>query len=165
MLFRTAINRCLETAYSQTLVKLFESWFTALQLSAAWLMDISSPRGPDPPRAGDLRACTYCRKIALSYAHSADSACIGEDLTALSDSPCSVCVLEPTEPRTPVGGRKASRNIFLEEDLAWQRWKYKAVNERKMRYSQSFMPLFHVCCMFSDVVCHPPWISSLLLFF
>ncbi|XP_046701908.1 1-phosphatidylinositol 3-phosphate 5-kinase isoform X9 [Silurus meridionalis] len=70
---------------------------------------------------GDLRACTYCRKIALSYAHSADSACIGEDLTALSDSPCSVCVLEPTEPRTPVGGRKASRNIFLEEDLAWQR--------------------------------------------
>ncbi|XP_060785498.1 1-phosphatidylinositol 3-phosphate 5-kinase isoform X2 [Neoarius graeffei] len=69
---------------------------------------------------GDLRACTYCRKIALSYAHSADSACIGEDLTALSDSPCSVCVLEPTEPRTPVGGRKASRNIFLEEDLAWQ---------------------------------------------
>ncbi|XP_026803765.1 1-phosphatidylinositol 3-phosphate 5-kinase isoform X11 [Pangasianodon hypophthalmus] len=70
---------------------------------------------------GDLRACTYCRKIALSYAHSADSACIGEDLTSLSDSPCSVCVLEPTEPRTPVGGRKASRNIFLEEDLAWQR--------------------------------------------
>ncbi|XP_026803770.1 1-phosphatidylinositol 3-phosphate 5-kinase isoform X12 [Pangasianodon hypophthalmus] len=69
---------------------------------------------------GDLRACTYCRKIALSYAHSADSACIGEDLTSLSDSPCSVCVLEPTEPRTPVGGRKASRNIFLEEDLAWQ---------------------------------------------
>ncbi|KAM9486061.1 1-phosphatidylinositol 3-phosphate 5-kinase isoform 9-T9 [Clarias gariepinus] len=67
---------------------------------------------------GDLRACTYCRKIALSYAHSADSACIGEDLTALSDSPCSVCVLEPTEPRTPVGTRKASRNIFLEED--WQ---------------------------------------------
>lgn len=71
--------------------------------------------------AGDLRACTYCRKIALSYAHSADSGCIGEDLTALSDSPCSVCVLEPSEPRTPVGGRKASRNIFLEEDLAWQR--------------------------------------------
>ncbi|KAK2850255.1 hypothetical protein Q7C36_009038 [Tachysurus vachellii] len=69
---------------------------------------------------GDLRACTYCRKIALSYAHSADSACIGEDLTALSDSPCSMCVLESTEPRTPVGGRKASRNIFLEEDLAWQ---------------------------------------------
>ncbi|XP_026127648.1 1-phosphatidylinositol 3-phosphate 5-kinase-like isoform X1 [Carassius auratus] len=70
---------------------------------------------------GDLRACTYCRKIALSYAHSADSSSIGEDLSALSDSPCSVCVLEPTEPRTPVGGRKASRNIFLEEDLAWQR--------------------------------------------
>ncbi|XP_017562008.1 1-phosphatidylinositol 3-phosphate 5-kinase isoform X4 [Pygocentrus nattereri] len=70
---------------------------------------------------GDLRACTYCRKIALSYAHSADSGCIGEDLTALSDSPCSVCILEPTEPRTPVSGRKASRNIFLEEDLAWQR--------------------------------------------
>ncbi|XP_066542383.1 1-phosphatidylinositol 3-phosphate 5-kinase isoform X9 [Hoplias malabaricus] len=69
---------------------------------------------------GDLRACTYCRKIALSYAHSADSGSIGEDLTALSDSPCSVCVLEPTEPRTPVAGRKASRNIFLEEDLAWQ---------------------------------------------
>uniref|UniRef100_A0A672T045 1-phosphatidylinositol 3-phosphate 5-kinase n=1 Tax=Sinocyclocheilus grahami TaxID=75366 RepID=A0A672T045_SINGR len=69
---------------------------------------------------GDLRACTYCRKIALSYAHSADSSSIGEDLSALSDSPCSVCVLEPTEPRTPVGGRKSSRNIFLEEDLAWQ---------------------------------------------
>ncbi|XP_073711341.1 1-phosphatidylinositol 3-phosphate 5-kinase isoform X5 [Misgurnus anguillicaudatus] len=70
---------------------------------------------------GDLRACTYCRKIALSYAHSTDSSSIGEDLSALSDSPCSVCVLEPTEPRTPVGGRKASRNIFLEEDLTWQR--------------------------------------------
>ncbi|MBN3318644.1 FYV1 kinase, partial [Atractosteus spatula] len=69
---------------------------------------------------GDLRACTYCRKIALSYAHSADSGSIGEDLSALSDSPLSVCVLEPSEPRTPVGGRKASRNIFLEEDLAWQ---------------------------------------------
>ncbi|XP_071775667.1 1-phosphatidylinositol 3-phosphate 5-kinase isoform X4 [Centroberyx gerrardi] len=69
---------------------------------------------------GDLRACTYCRKIALSYAHSADSCSIGEDLSALSDSPCSVCVLEPSEPRTPVGGRKASRNIFLEEDLTWQ---------------------------------------------
>ncbi|XP_062288288.1 1-phosphatidylinositol 3-phosphate 5-kinase isoform X3 [Scomber scombrus] len=69
---------------------------------------------------GDLRACTYCRKIALSYAHSADSGSIGEDLSALSDSPCSVCVLEPSEPRTPVGGRKASRNIFLEEDLTWQ---------------------------------------------
>ncbi|KAM4558588.1 1-phosphatidylinositol 3-phosphate 5-kinase isoform 2-T2 [Odontesthes bonariensis] len=70
---------------------------------------------------GDLRACTYCRKLALSYAHSADSGSIGEDLSALSDSPCSVCVLEPNEPRTPVGGRKASRNIFLEEDLTWQR--------------------------------------------
>nr|XP_043871054.1 1-phosphatidylinositol 3-phosphate 5-kinase [Solea senegalensis] len=70
---------------------------------------------------GDLRACTYCRKIALSYAHSADSGCIGEDLSALSDAPCSVCVLEPSEPRTPVGGRKTSRNIFLEEDLTWQR--------------------------------------------
>uniref|UniRef100_A0A8B9J9L1 1-phosphatidylinositol 3-phosphate 5-kinase n=1 Tax=Astyanax mexicanus TaxID=7994 RepID=A0A8B9J9L1_ASTMX len=70
---------------------------------------------------GDLRACTYCRKIALSYAHSADSGSIGEDLTALSDSPCSVCLLEPNEPRTPVGGRKASRNIFLEEDITWQR--------------------------------------------
>uniref|UniRef100_A0A673ZIZ4 1-phosphatidylinositol 3-phosphate 5-kinase n=1 Tax=Salmo trutta TaxID=8032 RepID=A0A673ZIZ4_SALTR len=70
---------------------------------------------------GDLRACTYCRKIALSYSHSADSGSIGEDLSALSDSsPCSTCVLEPSEPRTPVGGRKASRNIFLEEDLAWQ---------------------------------------------
>lgn len=69
---------------------------------------------------GDLRACTYCRKLALSYAHSADSGSIGEDLSALSDSPCSVCVLEPSEPRTPVGGRKASRNIFLEEDLTWQ---------------------------------------------
>ncbi|KAJ8012594.1 hypothetical protein DPEC_G00044490 [Dallia pectoralis] len=71
---------------------------------------------------GDLRACTYCRKIALSYAHSTDSGSIGEDLSALSDSsPCSICILEPSEPRTPVGGRKASRNIFLEEDLAWQR--------------------------------------------
>ncbi|XP_061579181.1 1-phosphatidylinositol 3-phosphate 5-kinase isoform X3 [Cololabis saira] len=70
---------------------------------------------------GDLRACTYCRKLALSYAHSADSCSIGEDLNALSDSPGSVCVLEPSEPRTPVGGRKASRNIFLEEDLTWQR--------------------------------------------
>uniref|UniRef100_A0A4W6F3W5 1-phosphatidylinositol 3-phosphate 5-kinase n=1 Tax=Lates calcarifer TaxID=8187 RepID=A0A4W6F3W5_LATCA len=69
---------------------------------------------------GDLRACTYCRKLALSYAHSAESGSIGEDLSALSDSPCSVCVLEPSEPRTPVGGRKASRNIFLEEDLTWQ---------------------------------------------
>ncbi|XP_048094772.1 1-phosphatidylinositol 3-phosphate 5-kinase isoform X2 [Alosa alosa] len=70
---------------------------------------------------GDLRACTYCRKIALSYAHSTDSGTIGEDLSALSDSPVSVCVLEPSEPRTPVGGRKASRNIFLEEDTTWQR--------------------------------------------
>ncbi|XP_077946645.1 1-phosphatidylinositol 3-phosphate 5-kinase isoform X9 [Gasterosteus aculeatus] len=70
---------------------------------------------------GDLRACTYCRKIALSYAHSTDSCSIGEDLSALSDSTCSVCVLEPSEPRTPVGGRKSSRNIFLEEDLTWQR--------------------------------------------
>lgn len=70
---------------------------------------------------GDLRACTYCRKLALNYAHSADSGSIGDDLSALSDSPCSVCVLEPSEPRTPVCGRKASRNIFLEEDLTWQR--------------------------------------------
>ncbi|KAI4794762.1 hypothetical protein KUCAC02_031856 [Chaenocephalus aceratus] len=70
---------------------------------------------------GDLRACTYCRKIALSYAHSADSGSIGEDLSALSDSASTVCVLEPSEPRTPVGGRKSSRNIFLEEDLTWQR--------------------------------------------
>ncbi|XP_062954579.1 1-phosphatidylinositol 3-phosphate 5-kinase isoform X2 [Cynocephalus volans] len=69
---------------------------------------------------GDLRACTYCRKIALSYAHSTDSNSIGEDLNALSDSACSVSVLDPSEPRTPVGSRKASRNIFLEEDLAWQ---------------------------------------------
>ncbi|XP_034416905.1 1-phosphatidylinositol 3-phosphate 5-kinase isoform X5 [Cyclopterus lumpus] len=69
---------------------------------------------------GDLRACTYCRKIALSYAHSTDPCSIGEDLSALSDSTCSVCV-EPSEPRTPVGGRKSSRNIFLEEDLTWQR--------------------------------------------
>ncbi|XP_061235002.1 1-phosphatidylinositol 3-phosphate 5-kinase isoform X6 [Neopsephotus bourkii] len=69
---------------------------------------------------GDLRACTYCRKIALSYAHSADSNSIGEDLNALSDSACSISVLDPGEPRTPVGSRKASRNIFLEEDLTWQ---------------------------------------------
>ncbi|XP_041118468.1 1-phosphatidylinositol 3-phosphate 5-kinase-like isoform X3 [Polyodon spathula] len=69
---------------------------------------------------GDLRACTYCRKIALSYAHSADSSSIGEDLSALSDATCAVSALEPSEPRTPIGGRKASRNIFLEEDLAWQ---------------------------------------------
>ncbi|XP_068185209.1 1-phosphatidylinositol 3-phosphate 5-kinase isoform X2 [Antennarius striatus] len=70
---------------------------------------------------GDLRACTYCRKIALSYAHSAESGSIGEDLSTLSDSPSSVCASEPSEPRTPVGGRKASRNIFLEEDLMRQR--------------------------------------------
>ncbi|NXL33100.1 FYV1 kinase, partial [Glaucidium brasilianum] len=69
---------------------------------------------------GDLRACTYCRKIALSYAHSTDSNSIGEDLNALSDSACSISVLDPGEPRTPVGSRKASRNIFLEEDLTWQ---------------------------------------------
>ncbi|KFP92392.1 1-phosphatidylinositol 3-phosphate 5-kinase, partial [Apaloderma vittatum] len=69
---------------------------------------------------GDLRACTYCRKIALSYAHSTDSNSIGEDLNALSDSAYSVSVLDPGEPRTPVGSRKASRNIFLEEDLTWQ---------------------------------------------
>ncbi|XP_028924164.1 1-phosphatidylinositol 3-phosphate 5-kinase isoform X2 [Ornithorhynchus anatinus] len=69
---------------------------------------------------GDLRACTYCRKIALSYAHSTDSNSIGEDLNALSDSASSVSVLDPGEPRTPVGSRKASRNIFLEDDLAWQ---------------------------------------------
>ncbi|XP_077011027.1 1-phosphatidylinositol 3-phosphate 5-kinase isoform X10 [Tamandua tetradactyla] len=69
---------------------------------------------------GDLRACTYCRKIALSYAHSTDSNSIGEDLNALSDSTCSVSALDPSEPRTPVGSRKASRNIFLEDDLAWQ---------------------------------------------
>nr|XP_012607557.1 1-phosphatidylinositol 3-phosphate 5-kinase isoform X7 [Microcebus murinus] len=69
---------------------------------------------------GDLRACTYCRKIALSYAHSTDSNSIGEDLNALSDSASSVSILDPSEPRTPVGSRKASRNIFLEDDLAWQ---------------------------------------------
>ncbi|XP_042323756.1 1-phosphatidylinositol 3-phosphate 5-kinase isoform X8 [Sceloporus undulatus] len=69
---------------------------------------------------GDLRACTYCRKIALSYAHSTDGNSIGEDLSVLSDSASSVSVLDPGEPRTPVGSRKASRNIFLEEDLAWQ---------------------------------------------
>ncbi|KAM4626802.1 1-phosphatidylinositol 3-phosphate 5-kinase [Discoglossus pictus] len=67
---------------------------------------------------GDLRACTYCRKIAINYAHSSDS--IGEDLNVLSDIPCSVSQLDPGEPRTPVGGRKSSRNIFLEEDVAWQ---------------------------------------------
>ncbi|KAG8432772.1 hypothetical protein GDO86_017131 [Hymenochirus boettgeri] len=66
---------------------------------------------------GDLRACTYCCKIAVNYAHSSDT--IGEDLNALSDS-SSVSLLDPGEPRTPVGGRKSSRNIFLEEDLAWQ---------------------------------------------
>ncbi|XP_004626775.1 1-phosphatidylinositol 3-phosphate 5-kinase [Octodon degus] len=69
---------------------------------------------------GDLRACTYCRKIALSYAYSTDSNSIGEDLNALSDSACSVSLLDPSEPRTPVGSRKASRNIFLEDDLGWQ---------------------------------------------
>ncbi|XP_045431515.1 1-phosphatidylinositol 3-phosphate 5-kinase isoform X8 [Pipistrellus kuhlii] len=69
---------------------------------------------------GDLRACTYCRKIALSYAHSTDSSSIGEDLSALSDSAASLSVLDPGEPRTPVGSRKASRNIFLEDDFAWQ---------------------------------------------
>ncbi|XP_029462249.1 1-phosphatidylinositol 3-phosphate 5-kinase isoform X2 [Rhinatrema bivittatum] len=69
---------------------------------------------------GDLRACTYCRKIALNYAHSADSSTFGEDLNMLSDSSSSMSVLDPSEPRTPVGGRKASRNIFLEEDLARQ---------------------------------------------
>ncbi|XP_077304584.1 1-phosphatidylinositol 3-phosphate 5-kinase isoform X2 [Lithobates pipiens] len=68
---------------------------------------------------GDLRACTYCCKIAINYAHSTDSHVIGEDLNVLSES-CSVSVLDPGEPRTPVGGRKSSRNIFLEEDLAWQ---------------------------------------------
>ncbi|XP_038644616.1 1-phosphatidylinositol 3-phosphate 5-kinase isoform X8 [Scyliorhinus canicula] len=70
--------------------------------------------------AGDLRACTYCRKIALNYAHSTDSSSIGEDLNVLTDSMCSVSILDPSEPRTPVSGRKVIRNIFLEEDLAWQ---------------------------------------------
>ncbi|KAM9709709.1 LOW QUALITY PROTEIN: 1-phosphatidylinositol 3-phosphate 5-kinase [Menidia menidia] len=70
---------------------------------------------------GDLRACTYCRKLALSYAHQAESGSLSEELSALPDAPCSVCTLEPSEPRTPGGGRKASRNIFLEEDLTWQR--------------------------------------------
>uniref|UniRef100_A0A670YKD0 1-phosphatidylinositol 3-phosphate 5-kinase n=1 Tax=Pseudonaja textilis TaxID=8673 RepID=A0A670YKD0_PSETE len=69
---------------------------------------------------GDLRACTYCRKIALSYAHSTEGNTIGEDLSALSDSSSCLSVLDPGEPRTPVGSRKASRNIFLEEDIAWQ---------------------------------------------
>ncbi|XP_063788779.1 1-phosphatidylinositol 3-phosphate 5-kinase isoform X2 [Pseudophryne corroboree] len=69
---------------------------------------------------GDLRACTYCCKIAINYAHSTDSHAIGEDLNVLSDASCSISVLDPGEPRTPVGGRKSSRNIFLEEDLAWQ---------------------------------------------
>ncbi|XP_070588237.1 1-phosphatidylinositol 3-phosphate 5-kinase isoform X1 [Erythrolamprus reginae] len=69
---------------------------------------------------GDLRACTYCRKIALSYAHSTEGNTIGEDLSALSDSSSCLSVLDPGEPRTPVGSRKASRNIFLEEDVAWQ---------------------------------------------
>ncbi|XP_069790552.1 LOW QUALITY PROTEIN: 1-phosphatidylinositol 3-phosphate 5-kinase [Narcine bancroftii] len=70
--------------------------------------------------AGDLRACTYCRKIALNYAHSTDSSSIGEDLNDLTDSTYSVSVLDPSEPRTPVSTRKASSNIFLEKDLAWQ---------------------------------------------
>ncbi|XP_078084832.1 1-phosphatidylinositol 3-phosphate 5-kinase isoform X4 [Mustelus asterias] len=70
--------------------------------------------------AGDLRACTYCRKIALNYAHSTDSSSIGEDLNVLTDSMYSVSILDPSEPRTPVSGRKVIRNIFLEEDLAWQ---------------------------------------------
>ncbi|KAG8124682.1 hypothetical protein E2320_019935 [Naja naja] len=69
---------------------------------------------------GDLRACTYCRKIALSYAHSTEGNTIGEDLSALSDSSSCLSILDPGEPRTPVGSRKASRNIFLEEDIAWQ---------------------------------------------
>lgn len=76
---------------------------------------------------GDLRACTYCRKIALSYAHSTDSNSIGEDLNALSDSASSVSVLDPNEPRTPVGSRKASRNIFLEDDFAWQRYSHLCI--------------------------------------
>ncbi|XP_060683471.1 1-phosphatidylinositol 3-phosphate 5-kinase isoform X4 [Hemiscyllium ocellatum] len=70
--------------------------------------------------AGDLRACTYCRKIALNYAHSTDSSSIGEDLNVLTDSMYSVSILDPVEPRTPVSGRKVIRNIFLEEDLVWQ---------------------------------------------
>ena len=70
---------------------------------------------------------TYCRKIALSYAHSTDSNSIGEDLNALSDSASSVSVLDPSEPRTPVGSRKASRNIFLEDDFAWQRYSHLCI--------------------------------------
>ncbi|XP_062907918.1 1-phosphatidylinositol 3-phosphate 5-kinase isoform X3 [Mobula hypostoma] len=70
--------------------------------------------------AGDLRACTYCRKIALNYAHSTDSSSIGEDLNVLTDSTYSVSMLDPNEPRTPVTGRKINKNNFLEEDLAWQ---------------------------------------------
>lgn len=90
----------------------FISYFPPLHFSLSWIPSLSP---------GDLRACTYCRKLALNYTHSADSGSIGEDLSVLSDSPSSVCVLEPNEPRTPVGGRKSSRNIFLEEDLTWQR--------------------------------------------
>ncbi|XP_072117634.1 1-phosphatidylinositol 3-phosphate 5-kinase isoform X3 [Mobula birostris] len=70
--------------------------------------------------AGDLRACTYCRKIVLNYAHSTDSSSIGEDLNVLTDSTYSVSMLDPNEPRTPVTGRKINKNNFLEEDLAWQ---------------------------------------------
>ncbi len=111
----------------------------------SWLSNFSNlvSFGFFPPHtAGDLRACTYCRKIALSYAHSADSSSIGEDLSALSDSPCSVCVLEPTEPRTPVGGRKASRNIFLEEDLAWQRWNTERIRKGEGHKTYHCTPLF-----------------------
>ncbi|KAL0963969.1 hypothetical protein UPYG_G00315910 [Umbra pygmaea] len=108
---------------------------------------------------GDLRACTYCRKIALSYAHSADSGSIGEDLSALSDSsPCSACLLEPSEPRTPVGGRKASRNIFLEEDLTWQR-----VEDTEERDPVSPLhppyPLSTSCSLPPDPL-HPPPLPS-----
>lgn len=88
---------------------------------------------------GDLRACTYCRKIALNYAYSAESGSIGEDLNVLSDSSCSMCVLEPSEPRTPVGGRKASRNIFLEEDLTWQRWYHCEVLSLQARPADCFL--------------------------
>ncbi|KAK5920445.1 hypothetical protein CgunFtcFv8_024253 [Champsocephalus gunnari] len=53
---------------------------------------------------GDLRACTYCRKIALSYAHSADSGSIGEDLSALSDSPIHGVCAGAQRASHPCGG-------------------------------------------------------------
>ncbi|XP_056662968.1 1-phosphatidylinositol 3-phosphate 5-kinase isoform X4 [Monodelphis domestica] len=66
--------------------------------------------------------CSRCcnQEIPGKFMGYTDSNSIGEDLNALSDSASSVSLLDPIEPRTPVGSRKASRNIFLEEDLAWQ---------------------------------------------